>query len=70
MDKDFLILLAIIVLMIGCLIGGGLMIDNASCNAKTADIGFPHKWGVMSGCMIQPDNKGEWIPLENWRVFE
>lgn len=56
MDKELSVLLAIIVLVIGCLLGGGLMVDNASCNAKTADIGFPHKWGVMSGCMIQPDN--------------
>jgi hypothetical protein len=62
-------LILILILIVACLFGGVLMVDNASCDAQTSDMGFPHKWGIMSGCMIEP-NEGQWIPLENWRLFE
>jgi len=47
----------------------GFLFSWISCNAQTKDIGFPSRYEMMSGCMIEPQ-EGQWIPLNNWRMFE
>jgi hypothetical protein len=38
---------------------------QASCDAKTKDIGFAHRWSTMGGCQIEVD-AGRWIPLDSY----
>ena len=40
-------------------------VDKATCEARTAHIGFDHKFGIWSGCLIEVEN-GQWIPLDNY----
>ena len=37
----------------------------AICNEQTKDIGIPHKYSFLGGCLVQEN--GNWIPLDNWR---
>lgn len=38
---------------------------SMSCDAKTRDIGYAHRWGFVTGCQIEV-NPGQWIPLESF----
>lgn len=38
---------------------------KASCDAMTVQIGFPHRYSFLSGCMIEV-KAGQWIPLSNY----
>lgn len=40
---------------------------SAKCEAETKDIGFEHRWSILSNCMIKKD--GAWIPLNNYRAI-
>lgn len=57
---------AIAILTFVCLIGGNFILDQTTCNAQTAEIGFPHRWGLWTGCQIEV-TEGQWIPLESYR---
>jgi hypothetical protein len=57
-----------IVLVIAILFGLIIWMSVGICNAQTLNIGFPHTYNIMGGCLVQP-NPGQWIPLENWRFF-
>jgi hypothetical protein len=71
--SDLLEFAMICILVLACCIGIGAgiyaIVSPPSCNAATQEIGFPHKWGFWSGCMIEVE-EGQWIPLENYRYFE
>jgi hypothetical protein len=67
--KEIVIFCLVIVLLFACMMGGAAAWSNADCSAKTENIGFAHKWGFFSGCMIEAQPE-QWIPLENWRMFE
>lgn len=45
------------------LIGFLVWLSIASCDAKTADIGYANRWGIMQGCQIEVE-AGRWIPLD------
>lgn len=36
-----------------------------SCSNKWGDSGFEHRYGVLSGCQIKPNQR--WIPAEAYR---
>lgn len=38
---------------------------RASCDAMTVQMGFPHRYSFLSGCMIEV-KAGQWIPLSNY----
>jgi len=63
------ILIPLIIIVIVCLaIMGPTLFSCVTCNQQTKDIGFSHKWGIWSGCMIEVN--GSWMPLDNYRYFE
>lgn len=51
-------------------IGFGCIMDSAACEAQTKDIGMNHRWGIMSGCMVQDNKTNAWIPLDNYRNID
>lgn len=57
--------LLICIAFFGAVIYFSVWFTEATCNAKTADIGFDHRWDIMSGCMVEVE-PGQWIPLENY----
>lgn len=59
---DLLIIITIILVLFGPYIFGYYRCEQ-QCQS------FTHKWGILSGCMIQGKD-GKWIPLENYRNFE
>lgn len=70
MDEDwkvFTIFILIMALILAVAIGLLGLLDRATCNQSTKDIGLPHQWGWFSGCRILENNK--WIPLDNWRYL-
>lgn len=36
-----------------------------ACNARTADMGFEHRWSLFGGCQIEVV-ESQWIPLESY----
>ena len=64
---EILIGLLIVGIILGSVIGSPLY-NCKICSDKTKGMGFPHKWGWFSGCMI--DVNGSWMPLDNYRYFE
>lgn len=56
--------------MLGFLAGISMVLYflmQASCTSIAAEMKVPVRFGLFTGCMIQV--KGDWIPLENYRVF-
>jgi hypothetical protein len=49
-------------------VGVAFTISQPYCNAATAQIGFPHRWGFWKGCQIEV-TEGQWIPLESYRYI-
>lgn len=43
--------------------------NEAECNAKTADIGYDHRFGFFTGCQIEI-TEGRWIPLDAYYYQE
>lgn len=39
-----------------------------SCHSRAEKMGFQAEWGPVTGCMIQV--RGEWVPLEKYRVID
>ena len=62
--EDFAPLIAMLVLLI-VIILSGLAVDNATCDAKTANIGFTSRWSILGGCQIEV-TPHQWIPLESY----
>jgi len=72
MSDDLKLVLGIVLVILGVIILMVVILTPimwANCNAATASIGFPHRFDFWAGCMIEP-KPGQWIPLENWRLFE
>jgi len=55
-------------LVLVCVIAGAVWLGQASCDAATANIGFPHRWSLLGRCQIQVSD-GRWLPLDNYREF-
>jgi hypothetical protein len=55
----------LLVLVIVATIGGMIWYEQASCIAKTENIGFNHRWSILGGCQIEVVS-GQWIPLESY----
>lgn len=43
----------------------GYYINKGTCDAKTSDIGFAHRYSLMGNCQIET-SPGQWVPLENY----
>lgn len=56
-------------LVLAVCIGFGVWMDSATCDAQTRGMHVQHRWGMLSGCMVQDPNAG-WIPLSNYRVID
>lgn len=41
------------------------MLPSWTCTEKTKNIGYPHRWGLLSGCQIEV-SEDQWIPLESF----
>jgi hypothetical protein len=59
--------IVVIALCIGCLVWGGYQMSVVTCDQQTSEIGVPHRFTFWGGCQVQ--EKGNWIPLDNWRYF-
>lgn len=55
----------IFVIVLGVTMIPMALANRASCSAKTAEIGFPHRWEFWGGCRIEI-TPGQWIPLDNY----
>lgn len=68
---DFLKLFGIAAILLVLAFGLAMIpisiLDRTSCNAKTAEIGFAHRWEFWGGCWIEI-TPGQWIPLDNYFV--
>ncbi len=65
-------LLVVVLFIVGIFGVSGVVVgvlDSRSCNAQTAQIGFPHQWSFWGGCQIQV-SEGKWIPLSNYYYTE
>lgn len=69
MDRDFFSIIVISVLFIGLFLGGVYVLENISCNAKTQDMGFDHRFSALGGCQIEIE-EGRWIPLDSYYFKE
>ena len=65
LDKSTWVAIIFSLLLVIVVVGSALAVDVAVCNAKTANIGFPHTWGPLAGCLIEV-TPGQWIPLDNY----
>lgn len=54
-----LIVMAILAIVLGALM------TRWECLAKTSEMGFQSRWGVVMGCQIEVE-PGQWIPLESY----
>jgi hypothetical protein len=43
----------------------GYYASKATCDAKTKDIGFAHRFSALGGCQIET-TPGQWIPLDSY----
>lgn len=64
----FIIIAMIIAGIVTMIIAGSLFsigwgLEIATCDAKTIDIGFSHRYSIMGGCQIEVE-ENKWIPLE------
>jgi len=66
--KFAIVTITLIVIVLAAIIAGCYGCDCKTCNEQTKGMGFPHKWGIFSGCMIEVN--GSWMPLDNYRYFE
>ena len=62
-DWKLLLLLALVVMLVCTAVS--VVSDYVICNAKTKDMGFNSRFGILSGCQIEV-NPGQWIPLESY----
>jgi len=53
----------------GCIFGGVLGLDKASCTGKWEESGFATKWGPVKGCIVQVPN-GKWLPEDVIREMD
>lgn len=60
-----LMLVAVVLLVILAVLG----LPRLECEAKTDQIGYPHRWSFMAGCEIQV-GEGRWIPLDSYYYQE
>ena len=69
MDKDFDYFLELFfVLTVVFILAGIPILDKATCEAKARAMHCSCDWGLLQGCMIEPDpGSNEWVPLENFR---
>lgn len=61
-------ILVVFVVPLALLWGGAAAYDNFSCKTKAGVMQKPATWGPVQGCMIQV--KGEWVPIERYRVID
>lgn len=64
--KEVIGFIVTILLCFALLTGLCLWLGNVECNIKTRDMNVPHKYGLISECMVQQNNL--WIPIENWQI--
>jgi|WetSurMetagenome_2_1015567.scaffolds.fasta_scaffold122671_6 hypothetical protein len=65
-DLLWVILIILIVLAVFAgLVYGISYLNKFSCDAKTIQIGFPHRWSFWGNCQIEV-NPGKWIPLDSY----
>jgi len=67
---EALLTLGVTLLFLACLVGGVILLDMKTCDAKGTAMSMPARWGLWEGCMIQPEPDGDWVPLANYRFFE
>lgn len=65
--RDFGTARAVLLFLLGVLIlfSIGYFVNKGVCDAKTTDIGFPHRFSALGGCQVEID-PGHWIPLDNF----
>ena len=64
--KTVTLIIAILALSFVLTVGLVSIAAYSFCNAKTAEIGFAHRWAFWTGCQIEV-TEGQWIPLESYR---
>lgn len=65
LDWDVVKFFVVVALLLAIFMGGIYGLEVWSCSAKTADIGFAHRYSLMGGCQIEV-KPGQWIPLESY----
>lgn len=63
--KFWILFLGAVLLITSCAVGLGIGLDWVACNAKTSQIGFPAKYSIFGGCLVEV-KPSQWIPLENY----
>lgn len=68
-ERDSIIEMAIVVLLLAAALAGYFYIDAASCKAKAEGMGFEYKWSIIASCQIEVED-GRWIPLDSYYFKE
>ena len=67
--KYVLVPIVVMTLVLALVLGGGNVLDEISCQSKTADIGYAHRYTFLAGCQIEIED-GRWIPLDAYYYQE
>lgn len=62
------IVVGVIVLLVVVVFSLPSLFSYYRCSTQAQFMGKQSDWGLMTGCMIK--HKGEWIPLEKYRVVD
>ena len=67
MSRDNSGIKAVLLFVIGVMIlfSIGFYVNKGVCDAKTNDIGYPHRFSIMGNCQIEI-TPGKWIPLDSY----
>lgn len=67
MDRDFAVIMGTAALVMACLIGVGVVLNEKECSTRAEMMGMESSWGPIQGCMVKSD--GRWVPMSSVRLF-
>jgi hypothetical protein len=61
---------AVAAVIIGLAFVGHYVVDRGACGQVEVVTNRDTRWGVWSGCYVQVDDGGRYVPLDTWRTPE
>jgi len=68
MDKYSWMFVGVLIALISLVVGLGITAEWYACKTQTTMMNKVYSYGPVQGCMLR--HKGEWIPLEKYRVLD
>lgn len=68
MDRLLVIVSLLLLFFVGVIVvAAGYGLGSVLCAQSLRDSGHPYRYKLLAGCQVQ--DRGRWIPVENWRVL-